>query len=144
MTRLNWSRIKYTPGLCGTSCTFFCRSGFSFFNAATRPQITREERNGKLAASDRLAYTHCSHGPVGCLENTKRQQARPATGRWLQHESGKKAPARFSRALAVSTWKTTLSLRPRRSGGSRFLVLNHSGWLGGQYYFAHDNSIAHC
>src|SRR6266567_3449100 len=30
MTRLNRSRIKYTPGLCATSCTFFCRSGFSF------------------------------------------------------------------------------------------------------------------
>src|SRR4030095_16316005 len=30
MTRPNRSRIKYTPGLCGTSCTFLFRSGFSF------------------------------------------------------------------------------------------------------------------
>src|SRR6266513_1813717 len=39
MTRLNRSRIKYTPGLCGTSCTFFCKSGFCFLDAAMRPQI---------------------------------------------------------------------------------------------------------
>src|SRR6266403_4522457 len=96
MTRLNRSRIKYTPGLCGTSCTFFCRSGFSFFNAATRSQITREERNGKLAASDRLAYTHCSHGPVGRLESHERHHiARPATGRWLQVQAEKKRPRGF-------------------------------------------------
>src|SRR5215471_5149907 len=42
ITRLNRSRIKYTPGLCGTSCTFFCKSGFSFFDATKRPQLTRE------------------------------------------------------------------------------------------------------
>src|SRR5690348_8608431 len=30
MTRAKRSRIKYTPGLCGTSCTFLFRSGFSF------------------------------------------------------------------------------------------------------------------
>src|SRR2546430_10556624 len=30
MTRSNRSRIKYTPGLCGTSCTFLLSSGFSF------------------------------------------------------------------------------------------------------------------
>ena len=30
MTRPNRSRIKYTPGLCGTSCTFLFKSGFSF------------------------------------------------------------------------------------------------------------------
>src|SRR5258707_10047 len=58
-------------------------------------KFTREERNGKLAASDRLAYTHCSHGPVGRLDNTKQQQARPATGRWLRHESEKKRPRGF-------------------------------------------------
>src|ERR1700704_4756462 len=34
MTRLNRSRIRYTPGLCGTSCTFFCRSGFSLVETA--------------------------------------------------------------------------------------------------------------
>ena len=56
----------------------------------------------------------------------------------------KKAPARFSRALGVSTWKTALSLRPSRSRGSRFLVLNHRCSLGCQYNFAYDNAIAHC
>jgi len=34
MTRWNRSRIRYTPGLCGTSCTFFCRSGFSLVETA--------------------------------------------------------------------------------------------------------------
>src|ERR1700693_3190223 len=33
MTRLNRSRIRYTPGLCGTSCTFFCKSGLAFLGA---------------------------------------------------------------------------------------------------------------
>src|SRR5215510_14553014 len=41
ITRLNRSRIKYTPGLCGTSCTFFCRSGLSFFDTATGCKGTR-------------------------------------------------------------------------------------------------------
>src|SRR5437773_1813190 len=117
MTRLNRSRIKYTPGLCGTSCTFFCRSGFSFLDAVTRPQIyvrTRQVETGSpnssfsaedsghynllaavaCAVSAPLAFvSSCSHGPVGRLESHERHHiARPATGRWLQHESGKKAP----------------------------------------------------
>src|ERR1700704_2215080 len=29
MTRWKRSRIRYTPGLCGTSCTFLLKSGFS-------------------------------------------------------------------------------------------------------------------
>jgi hypothetical protein len=60
--------------------------------------------------------------------------------------SAKKAPAKFSRALAVCTWKTTISLRPRRRSGSRFLAFNHSGRLRRlrQYYFAHYNPVTHC
>jgi hypothetical protein len=49
--------------LCGTSCTFFCRSGFSFFDAATRPQIyvrTRQVETGSpnrsISAEDSEHY----------------------------------------------------------------------------------------
>src|SRR5437773_12245503 len=44
ITRLNRSRIKYTPGLCGTSRTFSCKSGFCFLNAAMRLQIYVRKR----------------------------------------------------------------------------------------------------
>jgi hypothetical protein len=106
-------------------------------------KFTREERNGKLDASDRIARASVATAlwavsTCECITELDRPQA---GGRSTKV---KKAPARFSRALAVSTSKTTLSLRPRRSGGSRFLLLNHSRWLGGQDYFAHDNSIANC
>src|SRR5438876_1209342 len=43
MTRLNRSRIRYTPGLCGTSCTFFCRSGFSLVETAIEDRQSRFE-----------------------------------------------------------------------------------------------------
>src|SRR6266403_1797 len=120
MTRLNRSRIKYTPGLCGTSCTFFCRSVFSFFDAATRLQIyvrTRQVETGSpnrsISAEDsghyhlwrrwralsqrtwRLAARFGNHGPGAVSMNTRQQQTRPATGRWLQHESAKKRPRGF-------------------------------------------------
>src|SRR5207237_10273795 len=36
----NRSRIKYPPGLCGTSCTFFCRSGFSLVEIAIALPLT--------------------------------------------------------------------------------------------------------
>src|SRR5215472_7900773 len=100
MTRLNRSRIKYTPGLCGTSCTFFWRSGFSFFDAGTRLQNTREGRNGKQLQGRRAAPT----GPAARRPYQKRQ------GRGLPAlpNCKKKAPAKFSRALTVPTWKTTL------------------------------------
>jgi hypothetical protein len=54
-----------------------------------------------------------------------------------------KRPRRFPRALLISIWKTTLSLRPCRSRSSRFLAFNDSRRLR-QYYFAHDHPITHC
>src|SRR4030095_8287171 len=36
--------MRYTPGLCGTSCTFFSRSGFSFFDAAIQLRIYARSR----------------------------------------------------------------------------------------------------
>ena len=59
--------------------------------------------------------------------------------------TAKKSAREISRALQASIWKTTLSLRPRRSGSRRFLVSNHSGRLRpGQYYFSYHNPITHC
>src|SRR4029077_5384867 len=49
MTRLNRSRIKYTPGLCGTSCTRFCKSGFSLAGRVIAAQIYARTVRGKIA-----------------------------------------------------------------------------------------------
>src|SRR5205085_10862748 len=65
MTRLNRSRIKYTPGLCGTSGIFLFRSGFSFLGIGS--QFTREATAWKSMPMAQAIYDVAivGGGPAG-------------------------------------------------------------------------------
>ncbi len=69
---------------------------------------------------------------------------RPQAGGYkiLGNRVQKKRPRDFSQALFEFTQQTTLPLRSRRSGGSRFLAFDNSGRLR-QHYFAHHHPVAH-
>lgn len=93
----------------------------------------------QCAVSQRSSES-CSHGPAGRFNlRNEPEFDRPQAGGY--RIKCKKAPAKFS---ASALEFLTLSLRPCRGGGRRFLVLNHSRSLRlGQNYFSHYNPIAH-
>src|SRR5262249_1164916 len=114
ITRLNRSRIRYTPGLCGTSCTFLCKSGFSFVDAAIRLQIYARSRDLKIAIAS----------PGRCKLNV------PTETR----------PRKFPRALLIFP-ERPFRLGSCRCRSSCFLVLNYRG-RSAQYHLAHKYPVA--
>src|SRR5262249_16137725 len=133
MSRLHRSRIKYTPGLWGTSCTFFCRSGLSFFDTATGCKGTR---NLCVRHSERSAAE--SKNPVKLPEGSSAGSLDFARDDGVQ----KKNPREFFGGVFNLQ---TLSLRSRGGGGRFFFVSDHTRSLRlRQYNFADYNSVAHC
>ena len=104
MTRLKRSRIKYTPGLCGTSCTFLVRSGFSFL--ANVPLLLRR-----------------------IMKSFKERRLKPPSSAAINRRSLR----RFALAATIrpcSTWRSWAAGRPdraarhfARSAGLRTLLL---------------------
>src|SRR5882724_2076292 len=103
ITRLNRSRIRYTPGLCGTSCTFFCKSGFCFPDAAMRLQIyarkVQLETRRCLAAqsqNDTVADVATTLWAVFCGVNSSAGAGHRPVATTFVTSNYRKAPAELS------------------------------------------------